>query len=766
MSTSSECPRCGTKLPAKSLGGLCPRCVGNRLFAANAVAPPPVWPSDLADDAVGAKLGRYLLVQKLGEGGCGIVYAADQEVPIRRRVALKVIKLGMDTRAVVARFEAERQALAMMDHPNISKVLDAGATAAGRPYFVMELVEGARITDYCDRHRLTTTARIELFITVCQAVQHAHQKGIIHRDLKPSNILVADHDGVPVPKIIDFGIAKATGSRLTEETLVTEVHQLLGTPAYMSPEQAESGGTDLDTRSDIYSLGVVLYELLTGNTPFNLRDAAKTGPEAARRMIREAEAPRPSARLTRLPAGEQDTVATAHATSPGELRSELCGDLDWIAMKCLEKERALRYETVNALAEDLRRHLDDKPVTAGEPGASYRFRKFARRNKIGLTIAAAIVAVLLAATVVSSWQAVRASKAEREAKQNLAESEKARQEAETMSKFLTEILQSPDPKQDGRTVTVAETLGRAARRIETDLAGHPERQAKLQTTLAGTYRALGLYQEAIPLLETVRDYRLTQNGHGHSNTLSALRDLAIGYLDASRRTDALQLSETVLAGFRELYGPTHPTTLQAMSQVAWCRSVNNDYRGAIDLEKQALKFSREVNGPEHADTLMAMGQLGWFYSLARRPQDALALQTELLRLKRSSLGPEHPDTLNTLITLAASQRQLGQHDVAAASLQQTIALSRKVKGPTHPETLWALGTLGETYEAAGRRDEAIKIYEDVLTISREVNGENHGRTRWAVNKIAAINKRAGATNQWDAPQAEAKSAATTGQPLN
>src|SRR6185436_5999178 len=322
-------------------------------------------------ERIGDKIGRYKLMEQLGEGGMGIVFVAEQKEPVRRTVALKVIKPGMDTRQVVARFEAERQALAMMNHPNIAKVLDAGATEVGRPYFVMELVRGIRITDYCDQANLSTKERLDLFIKVCQAIQHAHQKGIIHRDIKPSNILVTLHDGVPVPKVIDFGIAKATEGRLTDATVYTQLHQFIGTPAYMSPEQAEMSGLDIDTRSDIYSLGVLLYELLTGKTPFDAKELMASGIDAMRKTIREKEPARPSTRLATLHGEELTTAAKRRSTDTSKLFHQLQGDLDWIVMKCLEKDRSRRYQTANGLAVDLKRHLNNEAVVARPPSSAY-----------------------------------------------------------------------------------------------------------------------------------------------------------------------------------------------------------------------------------------------------------------------------------------------------------------------------------------------------------------------------------------------------------
>jgi serine/threonine protein kinase len=539
-----------------------------------------------ATPKTGATIGPYKLLEQIGEGGMGSVWVASQSQPIKRRVAIKLIKAGMDSGQVLARFEAERQTLAMMDHPNIARVLDGGMTDQGRPYFAMEYVKGVPLTEYCDNAKLSLKERLELFVPVCQAVQHAHQKGIIHRDLKPSNILICLYDGKPVPKVIDFGLAKAMHQSLTDHSIYTAHGMMVGTPLYMSPEQAEQNNLDIDTRTDIYALGVILYELLTGTTPLEKAQMKQAAYDEVLRLIKEVEPPKPSMRLSG--SDSLPSVAAQRSIEPAQLTRSISGDLDWVVMKALEKERSRRYETANGLAEDIRRHLADEPVSASPPSTSYRVKKFIRRNRAGV-IAASVIAVTLLLGVAGTtggmlWalaerkEAVAAREAETEAKQEavtnaaLAREEADRataaehktaetlkeveaerdakevalKEAEQLSEFLTNVFQSPDPTKDGREIKVVELLDSAAQKLETDLADQPLQRAKLQESLAGTYFSLGLYKSAIPLHEKVRDYLLATSGPDAPDTLAVMQHLGNAYTASHRTDEAITLLEEVL----------------------------------------------------------------------------------------------------------------------------------------------------------------------------------------------------------------------------
>jgi serine/threonine protein kinase len=578
----------------------------------------------------GQQIGPYKLLEQIGEGGFGVVFLAEQERPVKRRVALKIIKPGMDTRQVIARFEAERQALAMMDHPNIAKVYDAGATENGRPYFVMELVQGVPITEYCDQCNLTTCERLDLFITVCNAVQHAHQKGVIHRDIKPTNVLVAMQDGRPAPKIIDFGVAKAIGQRLTERTLTTAFAQMVGSPLYMSPEQAELSPLGVDTRSDIYSLGVVLYELLTGATPFD-KDRLHAAPyDELRRIIREEEPPRPSARITTFAADKVSTIAEHRRTDTRRLRQAVRGELDWIVMKCLEKDRNRRYETPNSLARDIERYLHDEPVQACPPSTSYRFRKFARRNKSLLTAGGAIVAALIIGLGVSTWMYLRERAAVEVAKTNEARATTESARSQAISNLLQNMLVSPalGRRIKGSQYTVREMLDDYAADLGNWLADQPEAEANLRFLIGRTYFFLGAHKRAEPHLKRAIELQRMVKGPQHVNVGDSLLYYGWNLFEQGRFDEAEPPLRDALEAFHQLgiRGHRPISTLVFLQLVLASAGRHDEAERAIEQAWAEMQGYDELS-PEFAmypaaDVTATCAGFAYYFATIGRQKDA------------------------------------------------------------------------------------------------------------------------------------------------
>jgi tetratricopeptide (TPR) repeat protein len=624
-------------------------------FLAHSVVPPEVPP---VSERPGSVIGRYKLLEEIGEGGFGRVFMAEQTAPVHRKVALKIIKAGMDTREVIARFEAERQALALMDHPNIAHVLDAGATDTGRPYIVMELVRGIPLTAYCDQQRLSTGERLRLFMQVCAAVQHAHQKGIIHRDLKPSNILITLRDGAAVPKVIDFGVAKALGQQLTEKTLFTAFQQMVGTPAYMSPEQAALSGVDVDTRSDIYSLGVLLYELLTGVTPFDPNTLRKAALDEICRVIKETEPPKPSTRLMELARGQRSEVSS-------QKWKEVHGDLDWIAMKCLEKDRARRYETASNLAQDIERHLHHEPVTAAAPGTSYRVGKFVRRHRFGIAVASALVALLVAGAVVSTWQAVRATRAEKEAR--------------TMAAFLEDMLSSlkPEEAKGKDTTLLRQMLDRAAARVDTEPKEQPLIEAGLRRTLGEAYLALGDYSTAEPMFRRALEVRERMLGKENRDTIISVHNLALLLEAKGDYAGAESLYRRTLEVQERTLGKEHPDTLVNINNLAVILQNKGDYPGAEPLFRRALEVSARTLGKEHPNTLVIVNNLARLLQDTGDYAGAKSLFRRALEVTERTLGKEHPDTLATVDNLARLLDVKGDHAGAEPLYRGGLSLRQK-----------------------------------------------------------------------------------------
>ncbi len=666
----------------------------------------------------GDKIGRYKLLQQIGEGGCGVVYMAEQEEPVRRRVALKVIKLGMDTKSVIARFEAERQALALMDHPNIAKVLDAGSTDMGRPYFVMELVRGIKITEFCDENKVSTERRLKLFIQVCRAIQHAHQKGIIHRDIKPSNILVTINDGVPVPKVIDFGIAKATQGRLTDKTVFTAFEQFIGTPAYMSPEQAVMTSLDIDTRSDIYSLGVLLYELLTGKTPFDANALLQAGLDAMRRTIRETEPPKPSTCLSTMLDVEQTTAAKHRQTEPPKLIHLVRGDLDWLVMKCLEKDRARRYATVNDLAADVQRHLANEPVNACPPSNLYRLQKAVRRNKGVFAAVTAVLAVLLTGIVVSTSQAIRATHAEREQtrlrQQAEADEKKAKTEAiksEQTAKFLKNMLRGAGPSvARGRDATLLrEILDKAAGRVDVELNEQPELRGDLRLTLGSVYADIGDLPRALTNYQRATDsYRVA---FGDNNVKLAL---ALGNLGQyqSFLNDIPAGEASARLGLEMARRCGDPETLAAcLANVA--RSFNFYSMGStqgVPYIREAIALRQKLNN----NPVALADCMEWLACCLGDGEESESMVRQALILHRQALGAEHPRVAADKLLLGQRLLKRRQLVEAESVLRETEDLYQKIENPNDPYQSISLRFLAETLIRQGKQDEADSIVRQTV----------------------------------------------------
>ena len=686
-----------------------------------------------SETSVGLDIGPYHMLRPLGRGGMGEVWLAEQREPVRRRVAIKLIKAGMDTREVVARFEIERQALALMDHPAIAKVFEAGSTPQGRPYFVMEYVTGISITAYCDQHKLTTRQRLELFVRVCEGVQHAHQKAIIHRDLKPSNILVGEVDGKPTPRIIDFGVAKATSMRLTAETLFTRAGLIVGTPGYMSPEQADSVGEDIDTRTDVYSLGVVLYELLVGALPL---DFSKVPLDQILRVLKDEDAPRPSTRVRAL--GEQSVItAENRGTEPAKLARQLRGDLDLITLKALEKDRARRYATPSELAADIGRYLRHEPVLARPASAAYRARKYIRRHRIGVALAATVAVLLIFLAVAQAFEVRRITR-ERD------RATRERDRADRIAAFMTDMFKVPDPSEArGAKVTAREILDKASNGITAGLAKDPEVQSQLMAMMAQTYTNLGLYARGDELARRALDHQRRLLGPDDPKTQESMILLAWILDQEGHYAEAEKLQRQVLAGERRIPGIDDAQTLRSLSQLAWTLIQEGRYPEAEKLDLESLEIQRRVLGPENTRTLSTMNDLAVVKRREGHYAEAEKLDRESLAIERRVLGPDHGQTLMSMTNLASDLDSQGHYAEAERVDRENLEILRRVFGPDHPSTLGATGNLSDDLVSEGLYPEAEKLSQDALEIERRVLGPEHPQTLDAVQSLAVIYRKEG-----------------------
>jgi eukaryotic-like serine/threonine-protein kinase len=670
---------------------------------------------------------RFQLVRRLGEGGMGQVWLAKQTSPVRRQVALKLIKAGMYDEAVVQRFQSERQSLALMDHSAIAKVFDAGATPQGQPYFVMEYVSGLPITDYCDQKKLKISDRLELFIQVCEGVQHAHQKAIIHRDLKPANILVQDVDGKPAPRIIDFGLAKATTPREAGETVFTQLGHFMGTPGYVSPEQADPTVQDVDTRTDVYSLGVVLYVLLTGLQPFETKQRQKQPLDELLRRLREEEPPRPS---TKVGADRDTSAETAHArgTEPKELVSILRGDLDWITMKALEKDRARRYGAPSELAADIRRYLNHEPVVARPTSAGYRVRKYARRHRVAV---AGFVGLVLLLSAFSVLQAVQLRRITRERDRAAHERDRAtheRDRATRITDFMTGMFKVSDPSEArGNKVTAREILDKASNDMGTGLAKDPEVQAQMMQVMASTYTNLGLYPRAHELAKRALDARLNLLGPEDPRTLESMTQLGWILNREGKYVEAEKMERQAFDSERRILGPEDPLTIETMTNLSYIVQGPGDFGHGEKFAREAIEVGTRRLGPESDLVLQSMNYLGVALWNEGRYGEAEREYRQLLDIDRR-VGPDHPETLRVMSNLAVAVQAQGRFAEAEQIYRENLVTLQRVLGPEHQLTTGTMFNLASLLTEEGHYAQAKKMYRETLAIQLRISGPEHPRT--------------------------------------
>jgi len=680
-------------------------------------------------------IGPYRLLKILGEGGMGQVWLAEQTSPVRRQVALKLIRSGMLHSVALQRFQAERQSLAIMDHPCIAKVFDAGAAPGGQPYFVMEYVEGVPITQYCDQKKLPLPDRLRLFIQVCEAVQHAHRKAIIHRDLKPANILVVEIDGKPRPRIIDFGIAKAAVPSEPDATLFTQAGVLLGTPGYMSPEQIDPTVRDVDTRTDVYSLGVILYELLTGSLPFNTQQLKKQPLDKLLRLIREEDPPSPS---TKVDADSDKTIESAdlRGLQPAQLVTLLRGDLDWVTMKALERDRDRRYGSPSELAAEIERYLQNRPVFARPASASYRLRKYVRRHGVAVAVASGGLALLVAFAVMQGVQLRRITR--------------ERDRANRITEFMTSMFKVADPNEArGNSITAREILDKSSKEIETGLAKDPQLQAQLMGTMGQVYASMGLFPQGQAMLERAVQTGRRIGGPYDPDALRAMSYLSFLLLRQGRYADAEKLFKEAIPGQERVFGANDAITLNTRRYLASVLEFEGKYTEADSVMTKVLADDRRALGTENAETLRAMNVMANILDDEKRLPEAERLYRQTLEIQIHTLGPDAPETLTSASNLAGALQELGRLDEAEKLQRETLAARAHVLGPDHPDTLAVKANLANTLDSTSRFAEAETIYHEVIDSQTRVLGADNPDTLVTAGNL-------GSTLQRDGKLAEAE----------